>query len=163
MQAGDVPAVDEDVLVPPLTRGHPFGTDALGLDLFSRVVHGTRTALGLGLGASFFLVAIGVALGALAGFLGGFVDAVVSRMVEALMAIPTLVLVLVVGALVAHPTTATLLRTIALTRWSQLARLLPAEVLLTLGSDYVHAARALGASPSRLLRRHVLPNAIGPA
>jgi peptide/nickel transport system permease protein len=150
-------------LLPPLAQGHPFGTDVLGRDVFSRTVHGARTALGLGLGASGILVVIGVSLGALAGFAGGIVDTLVTRTVESFTAIPTLVLVLIVGAIVPHPTTATLLWTIALTRWTELARLVRAEVLLVLGSDYVTAARALGASPTRVLRRHVLPNAIGPA
>jgi peptide/nickel transport system permease protein len=127
------------------------------------VVHGARTALGLGLSGAAVLVTLGVVLGALAGFVGGFVDALITRAVEALSAIPTLLLVLVVGALVAHPTTSTLLWTIALTRWTELARLVRAEVLLVLGSDYITAARALGASPSRVLRRHVMPNAVGPA
>ncbi len=153
----------EDALLAPLTRGHPLGTDALGRDLFARVVHGTRLALTLGLAGSLALVALGVTFGALSGFLGGIVDALVSRAVEALMVIPTLLLVLVVEALVSHPTTATLLWTIALTRWPELARLVRAEVLRVLGKDYVTAARALGASPGRILARHVLPNAIGPA
>jgi peptide/nickel transport system permease protein len=156
-------AEDDEILQPPLTRGHPLGTDALGRDVFARLVHGTRTALGVGMLASMVLVAIGVVLGGLAGFAGGLVDSIVTRAVESLSAIPTLVLVLVVGALVPHPTTVTLLWTIALTRWTDLARLVRAEVLLTLGTDYVAAARALGASPSRVLGRHVLPNAIGPA
>lgn len=150
-------------LSPPFSQGHPLGTDALGRDVFARLTHGARTALGLGMAASLVLVAIGVVLGALAGFAGGLLDAVVSRTIEALMAIPTLVLVLVVCALVPHPTTATLLWTIGLTRWTELARLVRAEVLLVLGHDYVTAARALGASPSRVLRRHVMPNAVGPA
>jgi peptide/nickel transport system permease protein len=154
---------DGPALRSPLTSGHPLGTDALGRDVFARLVHGARTALGLGMAASFILVAIGVTLGALAGFAGGTLDAVVSRAIEAVMAIPTLVLVLVVCALVAHPTTGTILWTIGLTRWTELARLVRAEVLLVLGNDYVTAARALGASPSRVLRRHVLPNAVGPA
>ena len=152
-----------EALLPPFHGGHPFGTDALGRDVFARVVHGARTALELGLGASAALAAIGLVLGALAGFAGGTVDAIVTRLVESLTAIPTLVLVIVVCAVVPHPTTATMLWTIALTRWTDLSRLVRAEVLRALGTDYVTAARALGASPARVLRRHVLPNAIGPA
>jgi peptide/nickel transport system permease protein len=150
-------------LLPPLSAGHPLGTDAIGRDVFARVVHGTRTALVHGLAASLVLVLIGVMLGGLAGFAGGTLDALVSRAVEALTAIPTLVLALVVVATVPHPTTGTLLWTIALTRWTELARLVRAEVLLSLGTDYVTAARALGTSPARVLWRHVMPNAVGPA
>ncbi|MGD0524366.1 MAG: ABC transporter permease [Polyangiaceae bacterium] len=154
---------DSDAMLPPLSAGHPLGTDAHGRDVFARVVHGARTALGLGLAASLVLVLIGVALGGLAGFAGGVVDSLVSRAVESLTAIPTLVMVLVVGALVPHATTATLLWTIALTRWTELARLVRGEVLRGLGEDYATAARALGASPARVLLRHVMPNAVGPA
>lgn len=157
------PGEASDILLGPLSHGHPMGTDSLGRDVFARIVHGTRTALGVGLAASMVLVTVGVSLGALAGFAGGIIDGLVARVVEALAAIPTLVLVLVVGALVPHPTEATLLYTIALTRWTELARLVRSEVMLALGSDYVTAARALGASPSRVLLRHVLPNAVGPA
>jgi peptide/nickel transport system permease protein len=159
----DWPGGDDEVLRAPLSGGHLLGTDAMGRDVFARVVHGARTAFVLGLGASGVLVLIGVALGALAGFAGGAIDSMVSRLVESLTAIPTLVLVLVVGALVPHPTTATLLWTIGLTRWTELARLVRAEVLHALGDDYVTAARALGVSPVRVLWRHVMPNAIGPA
>ncbi len=150
-------------LLPPLSSGHPLGTDAIGRDVFARIVHGARTALVHGLSASLVLVLIGVVLGALAGAMGGVVDALVTRGVEALTAIPTLVLALVVVATVPHPSTATLLWTIALTRWTVLARLVRGEVLLSLGTDYVTAARALGTSPLRILWRHVMPNAVGPA
>jgi peptide/nickel transport system permease protein len=150
-------------LMPPLSTGHPLGTDVIGRDVFARIVHGARTALVHGLLASLVLVLIGVTLGGLSGFLGGTIDSLVSRGVEALTAIPTLVLVLVVIATVPHATTATLLWTIALTRWTELSRLVRAEVLLSLGTDYVTAARALGASPLRVLWRHVMPNAVGPA
>ncbi len=157
------PGGPTDVLIAPLASGHPLGTDAHGRDVFARVVHGARTGLGIAFAASILLVAVGVTLGALAGFAGGIIDALVARVVESLTAIPTLVLVLVVEALAPHPTTLTLLGTIALTRWTELARLVRAEVLLALGADYVTAARALGASPPRVLWRHVLPNAVGPA
>jgi ABC-type dipeptide/oligopeptide/nickel transport system permease subunit len=150
-------------LLPPLSAGHPMGTDEIGRDVFARIVHGARTALVHGLAASLVLVLIGVTLGGLAGFVGGTLDALVSRAVEALTAIPVLVLTLVVVATVPHPTTATVLWTIALTRWTELARLVRAEVLLALGTDYVTAARALGASAPRVLWRHVMPNAVGPA
>ena len=153
----------QDTLLPPLSAGHALGTDEHGRDVLARVVHGARTALVNGLSASMVLVLIGVGLGALAGFTGGRLDALVTRAVEALTAIPTLVLVLVVVASVPHATTATLLWTIALTRWTELARLVRAEVLMSLGTDYVTAARALGVSPTRVLWRHVMPNAIGPA
>jgi len=154
---------ERGALLAPFTAGHLLGTDAYGRDLFARVVHGARTALGLGLAAAAALVALGVLLGALAGFVGGIVDAIVARAIESFSAIPTLVLVLVVGAIVPHPTTSTVLWTIALTRWAELARLVRADVLVALGQDYVVAARAIGASPWRLLRRHVLPNALAPA
>jgi peptide/nickel transport system permease protein len=159
--AASITAVD--ALAAPFVRGHPFGTDTQGHDVFARVVHGARNALGMGLAAAALLVAVGVLLGALAGFAGGIIDALVARAVEALTAIPTLLLVLVVGALLPNPTRVTLLLTIALTRWTELARLVRAEVLSALGSDYASAARALGASLPRVLWRHVLPNAIGPA
>lgn len=157
------PAGDVAQLLPPFAPGHPLGTDALGRDVFARVVHGARTALVDGLAASLVLVLIGASLGALGGFVGGAVDGLVTRAVEALTAIPTLVLVLAVLATVPHPTTGTLLWTIALTRWPELSRLVRAEVLGALGTDYVAAARALGTPPLRVFWRHVLPNAIGPA
>lgn len=159
------PAVPDDrsVLAAPMTPRHPLGTDARGRDVFARVVYGARTAFRLGMTGALVMIALGTLLGAAGGFLGGIVDSLLSRAVESLTAIPTLLIVLVVGGLVAHPSTTTLLWTIALTRWTELARLVRAEVLVTLGNDYVTAARALGVSPWRILVRHVLPNAIGPA
>jgi peptide/nickel transport system permease protein len=154
---------DAAALAPPMTARHPLGTDARGRDVFARLVYGARTALKLGMFGSAVMVALGTALGAAGGFLGGIVDSLVSRAVESLTAIPTLLMVLVVGGLVPHSTTATLVWTIALTRWTELARLVRAEVLVTLGTDYITAARALGVSPWRILLRHVAPNALGPA
>jgi peptide/nickel transport system permease protein len=154
--------VTQDVLVPPTTR-HPLGTDMLGRDVFARVVHGTRSVLLVGLAAALAFVALGVVLGALAGFFGGVIDTAVARLVETLSAFPTLVIALVVQTIVARPSVTTLLLAITLTRWTEVARIVRAEVLLASEQDYVTSARALGAGPWRVLVRHVLPNAVAPA
>jgi peptide/nickel transport system permease protein len=165
-----------EALLPPLLGGgdadlpgrahaglaHPLGTDDRGRDVFARLVHGARTSLTVGLLSVMAFVGIGAGLGALAGFYGGVIDSLVSRLVETLTAFPTIVLVLVVQGLVAQPTMSTMLLAIGLTRWTEVARLVRAEVLLVTSQEYVLAARALGARPGRVLSKHVLPNAIAP-
>jgi peptide/nickel transport system permease protein len=151
-----------EALLPPFRPNHPLGTDDRGRDVFARLVHGARTSLTVSLTAVVAFIGIGATLGALAGFYGRIVDSIVSRLVETLTAFPTLVLVLVVQALVPHPSMGTMLLAVGLTRWTEVARLVRAEVLLVTSQDYALAARALGARPLRVLSRHVLPNAIAP-
>jgi peptide/nickel transport system permease protein len=146
--------------LPPLRElTHPLGTDLAGRDVFSALVHGARQELAFAALAVLFLVLIGTVLGALAGFFGGLLDTVLSRAVETMTAFPTVVVVLSVQALVSRATSLSLLLTIALTRWAEVARIVRAEVMQVTEQDYVVAARALGASPLRILLRHVWPNA----
>lgn len=153
------PGEDPARLARPLElAGHPLGTDRDGNDVFARVVHGARSYLVFALAAVAASLALGVLLGAVAGLFGGAFDALVSRVVESVSAFPPLVLVLGVQAAVPRPTLFTLFLAIALTRWPEIARLVRGEVLLASTRDYVVAARALGATPLRVLRRHILPN-----
>lgn len=150
------------LLRPGAERGHPFGTDRLGRDVFARVVHGTRSYLVFALLAMAASIALGVLFGALAGLFGGPTDAFVSRAIESISAFPPLVLVLGIQAAVPTPTLLTLFLAIALTRWPEIARLVRGEVILASTRDYALAARALGASPLRVLRKHIMPNVLGP-
>lgn len=150
-------------LLPPFAQAsHPLGTDREGRDVFARAVHGTRGYLVFALAATLASLALGAALGAIAGLFGGAADALVSRAVESVSAFPPLVLVLGIQAAVPEPTLLTLFLAIALVRWPEIARLVRAEVLSATTRDYVLAARALGASPLRVLRRHIAPNVGGP-
>ena len=145
----------------PPGNGHPFGTDVYGRDVFARVVHGTRTTMVFALAAVLLSLTLGGFLGSVAGLFGGPIDALVGRSVETVSAFPPLVLVLGIQAAVPESTAITLFLAIALTRWPEVARLVRAEVLQVVTRDYVLAARALGASPFRVLRKHVIPNVRG--
>ena len=150
------------VASPGASPGHPLGTDEAGRDVFARLVHGARTSLGIGLLAAAVFVGVGTILGGLAGFYGGMVDGLVGRVIETLIPFPTLILVLVVQALLDHPTIESMLLAIGLTRWTEVARVVRAEVLLISSQEYALAARALGVRPLRVLVRHIAPNAAAP-
>lgn len=157
----DVGEASEPLLVPG-AHGHPLGTDREGRDVLARTVHGTRSYLVFALAAVLASLALGIVLGAASGLFGGATDALVSRIVESVSAFPPLVLVLGIQAAVPRPTLLTLFMAIALTRWPEIARLVRSEVMLATTRDYVLAARALGASPFRILRRHIFPNVRAP-
>lgn len=161
----------EDVLarrlVPPFShdlRGefHLLGTDRFGRDLFTRMMLAGRLSMLVGVLGAGLAGVIGTLLGALAGWAGGLVDRLLMALADLLLALPRLVLLLV-GVALWSPGVETMLVVLAITGWMGIARLVRAEVITVRARPYVPAALALGATPARLLLRHVLPNAIGPA
>lgn len=148
-----------DRLLPPLSAGHLLGTDQLGRDLLSRVLHGGQTSLMIGLLAIVVSGLIGIALGAAAGFFGGWVDTVVSRLLEAQLSLPLLLMLLLVVALFG-PSILVITVVIALAQWPEVARLTRSLVLVERGKPYVSAATVLGLRRTSVLVRHVVPNVL---
>ncbi len=145
--------------LPPLTGGHLFGTDALGRDLLSLVLHGGQVSIVLGVLAITVSGLIGIVLGSAAGFFGGWVDTVVSRVLEAQMSLPLLMMLLLVVALFG-PSLPVITLVIAVALWGEVARLTRGLVLVEREKPYVAAAKVLGLHRMQTLLRHIIPNII---
>jgi len=141
---------------------HPFGTDPYSRDVLSRVIYGAQLSLSIGILATLVSLTLGVAYGAVSGYLGGVVDAIMMRFLDALLAIPRLLLLL--GVLVAWPhlSIGALIIFLGLTGWFGLSRIVRGQVLALKHAEFVTAAEALGASRRRILVRHLLPNLVSP-
>jgi len=139
-----------------------LGTDPLSRDVWSRLVYGTRVSLGIGALGALVAVALGTLVGALAGYYRRWIDAVLMRGVDVGLALPRIFVLLMAVALWEGLPFAALVVAIGLTSWFGISRLVRAEVLSLRQRDFVVAARALGAGSSRVILRHVLPNAAAP-
>ena len=143
-------------------RYNLFGTNQEGIDVFAQMVHGTKVALLVGFISTGIAATIGISLGALAGYAGRFADMVISRLIEMVMSIPSLVLILALIAVVDKPTIWHVMAVLGVTGWTSIARLTRAEFIKLRTSEFVTAARSLGATPSRIMFRHILPNSLAP-
>jgi len=150
---------------PPFLVGdwhHPLGTDDLGRDEFARLARGARVSLTIGLMAMVGYLLIGGTFGALAGFYGGWIDQVLMRLTDIIIASPFLLVVIAVTAAFGGVSLVKLIFIIAILGWFEIGRLMRAQFLSLRESEYVQAARALGASDWRIISRHILPNALTP-
>lgn len=152
--------LDQKELAP--STAHYFGTDNLGRDVFARVVYGSRISLRVGILAMAVSLIIGVLLGAVAGYFGGFIDNAVMRITDIFMALPAALLALAVMAIFENPSINKIFLVLGFIGWTTIARLVRARILELKSEEYIHAASALGYGWTRVLFRHMLPNALSP-
>ena len=143
------------------SRDFPLGSDQLGRDLLSRMIYGARVSMLVGLGAQVIVVLIGVPIGALSGYIGGRTDMFLTRFIDVMYAFPRLLFVILLMSMLGAGLT-NIFIAIGLTGWVGIARQTRAQVLAIKEKEFIDGARALGAGFSRLLIRHILPNALTP-
>jgi oligopeptide transport system permease protein len=142
--------------------GAPFGYDGQGCNVYTRTVYGARTSVTVGVLATLGVGVLGSVLGALAGYFGGVWDSILSRITDIFFAIPVVLGGLVLLSVVTSNTVWPVIGFMVLLGWPQIGRIARGSVITAKQNDYVQAARALGASDSRILLRHIAPNAVAP-
>ncbi len=140
---------------------HLLGTDSSKRDVLSMMIHGTRISLAVGVVSVSIYVTIGIIIGAIAGYFGGWVDDIIMRIVEIVICFPTFFLIITIIA-IAPPSIFWVMAAIAIVGWTTVARLVRAEFLKLRKNDFVISAKALGASQTRIIFRHILPNSLAP-
>jgi peptide/nickel transport system permease protein len=151
----------ENITAPP-SAAHWLGTDDLGRDILSRIIHGSRISLQVGVVATAFALFLGIIIGGIAGFAGGWVDAFIMRINDIVMAIPTPLFAIAIMAVYENPSINKIFLVLGLIGWPSTARLVRGQVRLLQELEYAQAARAIGAGPIRILFRHLLPNTLSP-
>jgi peptide/nickel transport system permease protein len=158
----DPSAIDyESIMVEPGVNDYPLGTDTVGRDLLSRIIHGARVSLIVGIIAVGISAAIGITVGLLAGFYGGMVDTVLMRIVDIFLAFPVILLAIAIMG-VLEPSLFNVMIALGLVSWTRYARLVRGDVLALKEREFIEAGRALGLTNMRLIVRHVLPNVVAP-
>ena len=152
---------DYSALKNPPSREHILGTDSLGRDVWARLVYATRVSLSVGLVAVAIYTVIGTVLGSIAGFAGGVVDSLIMRATDVVMCFPLLIIIITVVAMVG-PSLYNIMAVIGLIAWPSIARLVRGQFLSLREQEFITAARCLGIPNNRIIRRHMLPNVVGP-
>jgi len=152
---------DVSLKLKPPSIQHYLGTDQLGRDVFSRMLHGSKVSLSVGFVAVAISILIGILVGALAGYYGGWIDSVMMRFVDIMLCFPSFFLILTVVALLG-PSLFKVMVVIGITSWMGTSRFVRAEFLSLRERDFVQAAKALGVKDRRIIFRHILPNALAP-
>ncbi len=145
----------------PPSSEHLFGTDTIGLDMFSLLVYGARVSLRIGVASTLVSIVVGVVVGAIAGYFGGWIDALMMRITDIFLAIPYIVLAIAVATVFGKSENSVIL-VLGLTGWLAIARIVRASFVQLKQLEYVEAARAMGFSRWRIMFRHILPNALQP-
>jgi peptide/nickel transport system permease protein len=153
----------------PPSKGHLFGTDELGRDVFTRILYGSRVSLTVGLASTFLSIALGVVVGALTGYYGGWIDMLLMRVTDAFLTFPTIFVLIILGAFLREQQVPWLKNSvliviviIAVLSWMWPARLVRGLFLSLREREFINATRALGGNNSRIIIQHILPNCIGP-
>jgi peptide/nickel transport system permease protein len=152
---------DVSLKLKPPSLDHYLGTDQLGRDVFSRMLHGAHVSLSVGFVAVAISILIGILVGAVAGYYGGWVDSLLMRFVDIMLCFPSFFLILTVVALLG-PSLFKVMVVIGITSWMGTSRFVRAEFLSLRERDFVQAAKALGVRDPRIIFRHILPNALAP-
>jgi len=158
----DAPNVPDRSLAPTFEGFHIFGTDKIGRDYFSRTLYGTRTSLYVAFIVASVSTFLGIVIGGIAGYYGGRVDNLLMRMTDLFLVVPFLAVLLVLSAFLGAGNPVRVAFILAILFWTSLARIVRGEFLGLREKEFVEAAKVLGASDSRIIFRHILPNTVGP-
>ena len=158
----DPNTIDATRILAPPDLAHPFGSDALGRDVLSRVIFAYRVSLGVAIGATLVAFLVGIPLGLYAGYHGGWVDTAIMRPIDMVLALPAMLFAVALIAIIGPGSNIATIA-IAVIYMPILARVVRSSTLVVVAQTYIEAARARGTRTRAIITRHVLPNAIGPA